>query len=77
MISLLLTRVQGEAKDNVNNKHIIQMYLGYNLLISQRTIPINASSVPGITSNGLQNFHDSAKLLITHVEKFNYKNFHS
>jgi len=26
------------------------MYLGYNLLISQRTIPINASFVAGIAS---------------------------
>jgi len=29
------------------------MYLGYNLLISQRSIPINASFVAGITSSGL------------------------
>jgi len=29
------------------------MYLGYNLLISQKTIPINASFVAGITSSGL------------------------
>ena len=28
---------------SVNNKDIIWMYLGYNLLISPRTIPINAS----------------------------------
>jgi len=28
------------------------MYLGYKLLISQRAIPINASFVAGITSNG-------------------------
>jgi len=27
--------------------------MGYNLLISQRTIPINASFVAGITSSGL------------------------
>jgi len=44
MISLLLT--------SANNKDIIRMYLGYNLLIPQRTIPIDASFVAGITSNG-------------------------
>jgi len=29
------------------------MYLGYNLLISQKTIPINASFVAGIINSGL------------------------
>jgi len=52
MISLLLTLSQAKLRTGVNNKDIIRMYLGYNLLISQRTIPINASFVPGITSNG-------------------------
>ena len=30
---------------SVNNKDIIQIYLGYNLFISQKTAPINASFV--------------------------------
>ena len=30
---------------NVNNKDIIQMFLGYILLISQLTVPISASFV--------------------------------
>ena len=45
MISLI-TRVQGKEvkqRTSVNNKYIIQMYLGYNLLISQRSTSINAS----------------------------------
>ena len=51
MISLLLTP-EVKPRTSVNNKDIIQMYLGYNLLIPQRTIPINTSFVAGITSNG-------------------------
>ena len=30
---------------SVNNKDIIRMYLGYNLFISQKTVPISASFV--------------------------------
>ena len=47
MIFLLLHDPESQAKlrTSVNNKDIIQMYLGYNLLISQRTVPINASFV--------------------------------
>ena len=42
MISLLLH--ESEAKQRMSvNKDIIRMYLGYNLLISQRSTPINAS----------------------------------
>ena len=40
------------TRTSVDNKDIIRIYLDYNLLISQRTIPINASFVAGITSNG-------------------------
>ena len=46
MISLLLHG--GEAEDigsSVNSKDIIRMYLGYNCLIAQKTLPINASFV--------------------------------
>ena len=38
MISLLF-------KASVNNKDIIRMHLGYNWLISQKSVPINASFV--------------------------------
>ena len=41
MISLLLQSL----RQSVNNKDIIQMHLGYNWLISQKTVPINASFV--------------------------------
>ena len=53
MISLLLTFFSGLPLTCVNNKDIIWMYLGYNLFISQRTIPIDTSFVAGITSSGL------------------------
>jgi len=56
MISLLLHKSKVKPRTSVNNKDIIQMYLGYNLLISQRTISINASFVVGITSSGMVSF---------------------
>ena len=37
MISLLLH----ESRMSVNNKDIIRMSLGYNWLITQKTLPIN------------------------------------
>ena len=40
MISLLLH--EAKLRMSVNNKDIIQMYLGYNWLITQKTLPINA-----------------------------------
>ena len=43
MISLLLHESEAKPRTSVNNKHIIQMYLDYNLLISQRSTLINAS----------------------------------
>ena len=43
MISLLLHESEAKPRMSVNNKDIIRMYLGYNLLISQRTVPINTS----------------------------------
>ena len=45
MISLLLHKSEAKQRMSVNNKDIIQMYLGYNLFISQKTAPINASFV--------------------------------
>ena len=45
IISLLLHKSEAKLRMNVNNKDIIQMYLGYNLLISQKTAPTNASFV--------------------------------
>ena len=42
VISLLLHESEAKPRTNVNNKDIIRMYLGYNLLISQRSVPINA-----------------------------------
>ena len=44
MISLLLHESEAKPRMSVNNKDI-QMYLGYNLFISQKTAPINASFV--------------------------------
>ena len=38
MISLLLHESEAKLRTSVNNKDIIQMFLGYNLLISQRTV---------------------------------------
>ena len=49
---LVITWVQAKPRTNINNKDIIQMYLEYNLFISQRAILINASFVTGIVSNG-------------------------
>ena len=43
MISLLLHESEVKPRMNVNNKDIIRMHLGYNWLIFQRTVPINAS----------------------------------
>ena len=45
MISLLLHESEAKSRMSVNNKNIIQMYLGYNWLITQKTLPINASFV--------------------------------
>ena len=45
MISLLLHESKVKRRMSVNNKDIVQMYLGYNWLISQKTVPINASFV--------------------------------
>ena len=39
---LVITQVRGEARMSVNNKDIIRMYLGYNWLITQKTLSINA-----------------------------------
>ena len=36
---------KSEPRISVNNKDIIQMYLGYKLIISQKTVPINACFV--------------------------------
>ena len=43
MISSLLHESEAKPRTSVNNKDIIRMYLGYNLLISQRSIPISTS----------------------------------
>ena len=45
MISLLLHKSEAKLRTSVNNKDIIRMHLGYNWLISQKTVPINASLV--------------------------------
>ena len=42
MISLLLHESEAKPRMSVNNKDIIRMYLGYNWLITQKTLPINA-----------------------------------
>ena len=41
MISLLLQSPEAKPRMSVNNKDILQMYLGYNWLITQKTLPIN------------------------------------
>ena len=43
MISLLLQEYEMKLKMSVNNNDIMRMFLGYNLLLSQRTVPISAS----------------------------------
>ena len=42
MISLLLHESEAKLRMSVNNKDIIRIYLGYNWLITQKTLPINA-----------------------------------
>ena len=42
MISLLLQEFEAKPRMSVNNKDIIRMYLGYNWLITYKTLPINA-----------------------------------
>ena len=42
MISLLLHKSEAKPRMSVNNKDIMRMYLGYNWLITQKTLPINA-----------------------------------
>ena len=42
IISLLLKESEVKPRKSVNNKDIIRMYLGYNWLITQKTLPINA-----------------------------------
>ena len=39
---LVITQVQAKPKMSVNNQDIMRMYLGYNWLITQKTLPINA-----------------------------------
>ena len=52
---LLLHERESEAKlrMSVNNKDIIWMYLGYNWLITQKTLPINALFVTMVTEKAL------------------------
>ena len=45
MISLLLHECEAKLWMSVTKKDNIQMFLGYNLLIPERTIPISASFV--------------------------------
>ena len=45
MMSLLLHESEVKPKNSVNNKDIIHMHLGYNWLIFQKTVPLNASFV--------------------------------
>ena len=42
MISLLLHEFEAKPRMSVNNKDIIRISLGYNWLITQTTLPINA-----------------------------------
>ena len=42
MISLLLHKSEAKPRMSVNDKDIIRMYLGYNWLITQKTLPISA-----------------------------------
>ena len=43
MISLLqVPEAKAKLRMSVNNKDIIRMYLDYNWLITQKTLPINA-----------------------------------
>ena len=44
-VLLVIVISQDEPRMSVNNKDIIRMHLGYNWLISQKTVPINASFV--------------------------------
>ena len=39
---LVITGVEAKLRMSDNNKDIIRMYLGYNWLIAQKTLPINA-----------------------------------
>ena len=43
MISLILHESETKSRMSVNNKDVIWMYLGYNLLISQRSTPFSVS----------------------------------
>ena len=52
MISLLLHESEAKPRTIVNNKDIIRMHLGYNWLISQKTVPINAGFFCETASNG-------------------------
>ena len=42
MISLLLHESEAKPRISVDNKDIVRMYLGYNWLITQKTLPNNA-----------------------------------
>ena len=42
---ILVIKSEAKLMTSVNNKDIIRMHLGYNWLISQKTVPINASFV--------------------------------
>ena len=42
MISLLLHEFEAKPRMSVKNKDIIRIYLGYNWLITQKTLPISA-----------------------------------
>ena len=41
MISLLLHKFEAKPRMSVNKKDIIRIYLGYNCLITQKTLPIS------------------------------------
>ena len=54
MISLLLHESKAKLRMSVNNKDIIRMYLSYNWLITQKTLPNNAFFVNSKQMNGFR-----------------------
>ena len=55
IISLLLKESEVKPRKSVNNKDIIRMYLGYNWLITQKTLPIKVCSCSPIKASFVVN----------------------
>ena len=64
MISLLLHESEVKQGMSINNKDIIQMYLGYNWLITQKTLPSEAKQGMSVNNKDIIRIYQGYNWLI-------------